>query len=112
MQVDERRPPTPQGVARRHADHGALVQTEHELEVIWEVGEERDLGRARIAEDRRQAMPAHDVERGVANRRHRGSSLSSPTWTATQSLAAERGRNSAFSGPVSALRVDCQAAVG
>jgi hypothetical protein len=51
----------------RQPDHGALVQGEHEAKVVGKAGEERHLGRAGIAEDRRQAVPAEDVEGRVAD---------------------------------------------
>ena len=40
-------------------------------QVVGQAGQERDLGRARVGEDRRQLEPPQDVERGVAHRRHR-----------------------------------------
>ena len=45
-----------------------LVQAEHETQVVREVGEERHLGGAGIAEDRGQALLPEDLERRVANR--------------------------------------------
>jgi hypothetical protein len=43
------------------------VQAEHEAQVVGKVGQQRDLGRARVGEDRRQPVPAQDVERGVSD---------------------------------------------
>ena len=58
--------------------HGALVQGEHEAQVLGQAGEERHLGRAGIGEDRRQLEPPQDVEGGVADgggRAHAGKVL-------------------------------------
>jgi hypothetical protein len=48
------------------------VQREHEVDVARQPGEERDLRRARVAEDRRQGEAAHHLERGIADRRRAG----------------------------------------
>ena len=72
VQVDEGRPPRPECVAARHPDDAALVQSEHELEVVGNVGEERDLARAGVPEDARHAEPPHDGERLLADRAHNG----------------------------------------
>ena len=50
-----------------HADDGALVEREHEPQVGREPGEQRDLGRAGVGEDRVEAAGAQDVERRVAD---------------------------------------------
>ena len=71
VEVHEGRRAAPERIAGRHPDDGALVQAEHELEVVREVGEERDLGRAGIPEDPRQPVRTHDVERRFAHRRRR-----------------------------------------
>jgi hypothetical protein len=65
VQVDERRLAVGQRVAAGHPDHRPLVQSEHEPQVGGEIGQERDLGGARVAEDRGQAVPAHHLEGGV-----------------------------------------------
>ncbi len=67
VQVDEGGRSTSERVAGRHPDHRALVQTEHEFDVIREIGQERDLGGARVAEDPRQTETAHNVEGRVAD---------------------------------------------
>ncbi len=62
MKVDER------GVARRlcvavgHADHGRFLQAEHVLDVVGPVAQERQLGRAGIAENFRDAESAQKIE--------------------------------------------------
>ena len=50
-----------------HADDRALVQAEHEAELVGEIREERDLGRPRIREQRGEAVLAEDVEGRVAD---------------------------------------------
>ena len=62
--------------ARGEADNGPFVQCKHEAEVLREGGEERDLGRAGVPEDRRQPALAEDVERRVTYRRHESASIS------------------------------------
>ena len=68
VQDRERGLAAPDRPARRHAHHGALVEPEHEAEVAREVGEERDLRRPWIREQRGQPVLAEDVERRVADR--------------------------------------------
>jgi hypothetical protein len=65
---DERGAARADGEPGRHADHGPLVQGEHEPQVAGQPGEERDLGRARVGEDGRQAALAEHLERRVAHR--------------------------------------------
>ena len=50
------------------ADDGALVQRQDEAEVVRQIRQERDLGRARVGEDGRQPAAAQDVEGGVTHR--------------------------------------------
>ena len=71
VQQGEGRLAAPDGEARGHAHDRALVQRQHEAQVVGEAGEEGDLGRAGIGEDRRQPEPAQDVEGGVAHGRRR-----------------------------------------
>ncbi len=52
---------------RCQADHGRLMQSEHEAQVLGESGEERNLRRSRVAEDRRQALLPQDVEGRVTH---------------------------------------------
>ena len=59
------------GVAVGHPDHDRLLQAEHVAEVRGEVGEHRQLGRARVAEHRRHPVGAEEVEGRVADRGHR-----------------------------------------
>ena len=68
VQVDEGGTTPSERVPTCHPHDGALVQPEDEADVAREIGEKRDLGRARVAEDRRHPEPPHDLERGVANR--------------------------------------------
>ena len=67
MKVDEGRLAAGQGISRGHPHHRSLVQPEHEVHIGGKIGQEGDLGRARVAEDRGQTVPAHHVEGGVAN---------------------------------------------
>ena len=67
VQVDERGLAAGERVAGRHPHDRALVEAEHEPDVGRQVGQERDLGRARVAEDRRHPVAAHDLERGIAD---------------------------------------------
>ena len=67
VQQDERRLAPGDRVAARHPDHGALVQAEDEAQVVGQAGQERDLGRARIGEHRRQPAAAEEVEGRVAD---------------------------------------------
>jgi hypothetical protein len=59
--VQRRRPPS------RDADDRALVEREHEVDVVGQVGQERHLGGPGIGEDRGQAVATQDVERRVAD---------------------------------------------
>ncbi len=52
---------------RRQAYDRGFVEREHEAKVLGEPGEERNLGRARVAEDRRQPLLPQDVEGRVTN---------------------------------------------
>ena len=70
MDEHERRLAASDRVAGRHPEHRALVQPEHEPEVVGEPGEERHLGRAGVREERRQSAPAEDVERRIADGPH------------------------------------------
>ena len=67
VQIDERGLAAGKCVAGRHPDHGSFVQAEHEPDVGRQIGQKRDLGRAGIAEDRRQSVAAHDIEGGIAH---------------------------------------------
>ena len=68
VQDRERGRVAPDRPAGRHADDRALVQAEHEAEVVRQVGEEVDLRRAGIREHRREPVFAEDVERRLAHR--------------------------------------------
>jgi hypothetical protein len=50
VQVHERRVAARLRIAVRHADDGAFLQAEHVLEIRGKVAEQRQFGRARIAE--------------------------------------------------------------
>jgi hypothetical protein len=43
------------------------VQSEDELQIVGQIGQERDLGRARIAEDRGHPELPHHRESGLTN---------------------------------------------
>ena len=85
VQQDERRLVPADRVAARHPDDRALVQAEHEADVLRQAGEERDLRRPRVREHRRQAAPAEEVERRVADVHPQ---TSSATSTIRRSFAA------------------------
>ncbi len=55
------------GVAVGHEHQARLLQTQHVGEVLRQVGEHRDLGGARIAEDAGHAVPAQEVEDDLAH---------------------------------------------
>ena len=71
VQDGERRLAAPDRPARRHSHNRALVEAEYEAKVGRQIGEERDLGRAGIREERREPVLAEDVERRFADRLHR-----------------------------------------
>jgi hypothetical protein len=55
-------------VAVRHADDDGLLQPEHITEVRRKIPKQRQLGRARVAENRRHAKRAEQAQDGVAHR--------------------------------------------
>jgi hypothetical protein len=69
VEIDER------GVARRlriavgHADDHRFLQAQNVTEVAGEIPEQRQFGRAGIAEDRRDPEPAQQIEDGGAHAR-------------------------------------------
>ena len=67
VQDRERGLAAPDRPAGRHADDRALVQREHEAEVVRQIGQQLDLGRARVREDRGQPVLAPDVEGRLAD---------------------------------------------
>ncbi len=67
VQDRERRLAARDREACRHPDDRALVEPEHEVEVVGQIGEQRDLGRAGIGEQRCQPVAAENVERRVAD---------------------------------------------
>ena len=71
VQVDERGAAAGLRVAVGHPDHDRLLQAEHVAEVAREVAQHRQLGRARVAEDRRHPLLAEEVESRLADGRHR-----------------------------------------
>ena len=71
VQVDDGGAAGGLGEAVGHPDHDRLLQAEHVAEVGREVGQHRQLGRAGVAEDRRHPLLAEEVERGLADGRHR-----------------------------------------
>ncbi len=70
VEVDERRAPARLRVAVGHPHGDALVQPEHVTEVVGELLEERQLGRAGVAEHRGHPLLAQEVEGGLAHGRH------------------------------------------
>ena len=70
VQVDVGGVPGCLRVAVGHADGYRLLEAEDVAEVLGEVGEHRQLGRPRVAEDRRHAVLAEQLEGGVAHRGH------------------------------------------
>ena len=71
VEVHERRLAARERVARGDADDRALVQAEHEPDVVGQVGEERDLSRPRVAEDGGETEAAHGLKGRVTDGRHR-----------------------------------------
>ena len=59
-------------VAVGHPDGDGLLQPEHVAEVVGEVGEHRQLGRARVAEHSRHPVGAKQLERGLPDGAHGG----------------------------------------
>jgi hypothetical protein len=55
-------------IPRGHPDHGALVEPEHEVEIVRKGREEGHFGRARVREHLREAPLAKDVEDGITDR--------------------------------------------
>ena len=92
------------GEAVGHPDHDRLLQTEHVAEVRRVVGEHRQLGRAGVAEHRRHPVGAEEVERRVADRRHRWNPIPSPPTPGRKDPCRERMRQESGSrsrwGPV------------
>ena len=73
--------------AGREPEHRALVEREHEAQVVRQPGEKGHLGRAGIREDRRQPAAAEDLEGGVADRAAHEPQTSSATSTISASFA-------------------------
>src|SRR5581483_11017210 len=95
VQEDERRLPAPDRVARGERDDRVLVESEHEPQVVGQIGEERDLRRPGVREDRRQVVAAQRVERRVANRTDHGlrfQTSSSPSPTVSSALSTRSSR--------------------
>ena len=70
VEVDQGRLSGDLGVTVGHAHHGRLLQAQHVLEVIGVIGQHRQLGRARVTEDRGHPQLAEKVEGRFANGRH------------------------------------------
>ena len=70
MKVDEGRPSGRLGETIRHSEHNPFMQSEDIPEIRRKVLQERQFVRARIAEDRRQAVLAKKVVGGCVNRFH------------------------------------------
>ena len=67
VQDRERRLGTSDCPARGHPDDGGLVQAEHEVQVVRQVGEQVQLGRPGVGEERRQPALAQNLESRVAH---------------------------------------------
>ncbi|VWC46888.1 hypothetical protein BLA6860_07458 [Burkholderia lata] len=67
MQVDDRRIAGGLRVAVGHSDHDGFMQAEHVAEIVREVAEHRQLGRAGIAEHAVDAELAKQVDHRIAN---------------------------------------------
>jgi hypothetical protein len=70
VQVDVRRAARCLRVAVGHPDRHGLLEPEHVAEVIGELGEHRQLGRAGVAEDRRHPVLPEELEGDLANGAH------------------------------------------
>ena len=74
VQVDERRPAARDRVPRCDPDHRTLVQPQHELDVVRQPGQKRDLGRPRDcrtpSSSRRTASPPGPRHGRWPSRRH------------------------------------------
>jgi len=68
VQERERRRAGADRQAGGHPHDRALVEAKDEAQVAGQTGEERDLGRAGVREDRGEAALAQDAERRVAHR--------------------------------------------
>ena len=68
VQQRQRRRAAADRVPGRHRHHRALVEAEHEGQVLGQAGEERHLGRAGVGEDRRQLEAPQHLEGRVAHR--------------------------------------------
>ena len=74
-----------------HTHHHQFLEAEHVGEIVGEVGEHRQLGRAWVAEDRRHAVGPEQVERRFTNACHRTSSCWSG-WTVCRPRVARAPR--------------------
>ncbi len=81
VQVDVRRAAGGLGEAVGHPDDDQLLQAQDVGEILREVGQHRQLGRTRVAEDRRHPVGAEQLECGVTHARHQTSCSSSPVQT-------------------------------
>ena len=67
MQIDHRRIARRLCISISHADHDRFLKPQHIAEVFGKIAEHRQLGGAGIAENRRHADLAHELDGGVAN---------------------------------------------
>ena len=65
MQIDEPGVAGRLRVAVSHADDGGLLQAEYVIDIVGPVGEERQFGRAGIAEHLLDSERAQQPERGI-----------------------------------------------
>ena len=92
VQQRERRAPPRERVAARHAHDRAFVQAEHEVQVVGEPGQERDLRRARVREDVGEPAPPQEVEGRVADRQLHTSSATSTISASFAHCSSSRER--------------------
>ena len=71
VQVHVRRAAGRLGIPVGDPDHDQFLKPEDVAEVVGQVGEHRQLGRARVAEDRRHPVGSQQLERGFPDGRHR-----------------------------------------
>ena len=78
MQVHERRLPRTLGKPVGHPQGARLLERQDVPEILGEVLQERQLRRARVAEDGRHPKVPQKVVRNLAHRRHISLPLSEP----------------------------------
>jgi hypothetical protein len=87
VKVDEAGPTAGLRKAVGHSDDDRLLQAEDVAEIVGKVRQHRQLGRPRVAEDRRDAVLAQQVERGIPDGGHCAAAL-----YASRTIAGRRAR--------------------